>query len=489
MKHVTLSLALLAALAARTAAAEEEYRPRPKGTLTFARDVAPLIFKNCAACHRPGEVAPFPLLTYADVKKRASQIAKVTAKRLMPPWKPVPGHVEFRDERRLTADQIGMLRQWADEGAPLGNPKDVPPTPKFPEGWQLGKPDLIVTMPKEYTVPADGPDIYRNFVIPFKVPAGKYIRAMEFRPGNRKVVHHAILSYDATNDLRKRDGKDGAPGFTQFNPPGIVLAGNMAFWVPGKDAKPLPDGVAMRWPEGADLVLQLHVHPSGKKEVERSTIGFYLTDTPPKRSLRNFVLQEQKINIPPGKKDYRLTASRTVSEDVELYGIFPHMHLIGKQFLVTAELPGGEKKTLLRIDDWDFNWQGYYEYAKPVPIPKGTKLVMETTHDNSADNPANPNTPPKRVRYGEGTTDEMAIVLIHAIPKNPSGPRDHLAEAKKVIARFDLDKDGKLSSEEMAKLPGIGGNLKAILKRFDRDGDGKLDAAEIAAAMRALRGE
>ncbi len=417
MKSVLLSLVALALLAHPVGAAEPAYRPRPRGTLTFTKDVAPLMFKHCAACHRPGEVAPFSLLSYRDVRKRARQIAKVTTSRLMPPWKPVAGHGDFRDARRLSSDEIGLLKQWAEEGASQGDAKDLPPAPKFAEGWQQGKPDLVVTLPKAYTVPAEGADVYRNFVIPFQVPAGKYIRSVEFRPSNRKVVHHAILAFDPSGKLRGRDGKDGQPGFTQSNVPGMILPGSLAFWVPGKDSRPLPEGVSMAWPKGADLVVQLHVHPSGKPEVERSSIGFYFTDTPPKRSLRLFLVQNNKIDIPAGQKDYRLKASKTLSADAEVYGIFPHMHLIGKEVRVTATLPNGKKQSLLRIDEWDFNWQGYYEYAKPVLLPKGTEVLMECVHDNSASNPANPNRPPQRVTYGEQTTNEMAIVLMHIMPK------------------------------------------------------------------------
>jgi hypothetical protein len=491
-RPITLVLAALALLVmppGQSRAAEEApYKPRPRGTLTFTRDVAPLMFKHCATCHRPGEVAPFSLLEYRDVKKRAALIGKVTASRFMPPWKPVAGHGEFRDARRLGGDEIGLLKQWADEGAVQGDPKHLPPKPTFPTGWQLGKPDLVVTMPKTYTVPAEGADIYRNFVIPFSVPEGKYIRAVEFRPSNRRVVHHAILAFDPSGKMRQRDGKDGAPGFTQSNVPGIVLPGSLAFWVPGKDSRPLPEGVSMSWPKGADLVLQLHVHPSGKAEVERSTIGFYFTSQPPRRSLNIFLVQNKNIDIPAGKSDYQIEATKTLSADALVYGIFPHMHMIGKEVRVTAELPGGAKKSLLWIDRWDFNWQGYYEYAKPVSLPKGTKVHMQCKHDNSASNPSNPNQPPKRVTYGEQTTNEMAIVLMHVMAKPGAagtGKRDFLKEAKELIRRHDRDGDGKLSAEEIARILKEAKEAKELIKKFDKDGDGKLDAAELAEVLRA----
>jgi hypothetical protein len=487
----SLLLALCLFPARLSAEAEQPYKLRPKGTLTFNKDIAPGMFRHCTTCHRPGEVAPFSLLTYKDVKKRLKQIVQVVEDRFMPPWKPVPGHGAFRGARRLTAEQIGMLKQWAAEGAAEGDPKDLPAAPGFPDGWQLGKPDLVITLPKPYTVPASGADVYRNFVLPFAVPEGKYIQAVEYRPSNRRVVHHAVLSLDATGKLRERDGKDGSPGFSQSSFAGQLLPGNLGFWVPGKDARPLPEGVALAWPRGADLVVQLHLHPSGKPEVEQSTLGFYLTSTPPRRRLDGFVINYKKIDIPAGQKDYRIKQAGTLGADVEVYGIFPHMHLIGKEVKVTAILPTGAKKSLLWIDSWDFNWQGYYEYAKPVPLPKGTQVVMECVHDNSADNPSNPNQPPKRVTWGEQTTNEMAIVLLHTLPAPGSpqagAPRDFDREAKELIRRYDSDGDGKLDLAELEKIPGAAGkDVKKILQRFDADGDGKLDAAEVAAALKAL---
>jgi Ca2+-binding EF-hand superfamily protein len=459
------------------------------GAPTFNRDVAPLVFKNCAACHRPGEVAPFSLLTYADVKKRAGLIKKATASRFMPPWKPLPGHGDFREARRLSDEQLALLARWVDEGTPEGDPKDLPSAPTFPAGWQLGEPDVIVTLPKAYTVPAEGADVYRNFAIPFQVPAGKYVHAVEFRPSNRKVVHHAILGFDMSGRVRDREGKDGAPGFSQVNFPAPILPGSLAFWVPGKDSRPLPDGANLRWPTGADLVLQLHVHPSGKPEVEQSTIGIYFSDEAPRRNLELLLIQNRNIDIPAGQKDFRVTASRELPVDVEVFGIFPHMHLIGKAVTVTAVLPDGKERSLLQIDDWDFNWQGYYEYAAPVALPKGTKVLMECVHDNSAGNPSNPNQPPKRVVYGEETANEMAIVLLHAFPKGGSlNQVDVVAEARELIRRLDKDGDGKLDAAELGQIPVLKDlDLKEIVKRFDKDGDSKLDAAELVEALKALR--
>jgi mono/diheme cytochrome c family protein len=473
--------------------------------VTFTKDIAPLVYKNCAACHRPGEVAPFSLLTYHDVQKRAKQIAEVTSTRQMPPWKAVEGHGEFRGARRLAEADIALLKQWAQAGMPEGDPKDLPPAPQFKTGWQLGEPDLVVTMPKAYEVPADGRDIYRNFVIPVEIPPGKFINAVEYRPGNRRVVHHAGLAYETTGKCRALDGKDGAPGFTNVGISGQLFPGESGFWVPGKETRPLPEGVSFAWPKGADFLLQLHLHPSGKPETERSTIGFHFTSERPRRSLGGMMLLAGGILIPAGEKAYHTHVEQTLKTDAELYGIFPHMHLIGKEVKVTAVLPDGSSKSLLQIDQWDFNWQSYYEYAKPVFLPRGTKVMMDNTHDNSAENPANPNHPPKVVTAGEQTINEMSAVLIQFFPKGTpipttspaavaaggaqpkANPASYLDEAKEVIRRFDKDGDGKLSLEEIQQIPGAGANIAEVVKRFDRDGDGKLSVEELADAIATLK--
>lgn len=515
MRYFAL-LPLLAA-AGSVHAAEDSYQPRPKGTLTFSKDVALIVFANCAECHRPGEVAPFSLLTYRDVQKRAKLIQKLTSDRQMPPWKAAPGHGDFLGARRLTADQIGVLKQWADEGAAEGDAKDLPKPPTFVEGWALGKPDLVVTMAKPFAVPAEGNDIYRNFIIPMTVPEGKYLSAVEFRPGNRRVVHHAALGIDDLGVARKLDGQDGQPGFTRFSIPGQLFPGPMAAWVPGREARPLPEQFSLPWKKNTDLILQLHLHPSGKAETEQSTLGFYFTDKPPQRSMYDVVLIDRKIAIEPGDKNYRTRDQLTLPVDTEVYGIFPHMHLIGKEIRVTATLPDGKKQPLLYIDAWDFKWQNYYQYAAPVKLPKGTQLLMECVHDNSAENPSNPNTPPKRVTWGEQTADEMAAAMLQISPLRESDrqaltqalgfrivgritavdpatgkptaeePSPFVAEA---LNRLDKDKDGKLSLDELKAAPRTTGvDPETLLKKFDKDGDGKLDAKELAEAIRTLLAE
>lgn len=482
---------------------------------TFNKHVAPLIFQHCAACHRSGEVAPFSLLSYRDVQKRARQIQAVTGKRLMPPWKAVAGHGDFQGARRLSETEIALLQKWVETGAVEGDPKDLPPQPKFTDGWQLGQPDLIVKLPKPFEVPAEGPDIYRNFVMPIEVPEGKFIRAAEYRPGNRRVVHHAVLAIDLTGAARQRDT---GSGFTQFAVAGQLFPGSMAAWVPGREARPLPDGFSMPWRKGADLILQLHLHPSGKPETELSTVGLYFTDKPPVRTMLDVVLIDRKIDIPPGEKSYRTRDTLTLPVAAEVHALFPHMHLIGKDVRVTAKLPDGTTKPLLWIDAWDFKWQNYYEYAAPVKLPKGTQLVLECVHDNSAENPANPSTPPRRVTWGEQTNDEMSTAILQVVPQHEAdaaalaqglgfrivgrisaGDKGgagsltiaSLAAAVKdpalLIRLLDKDGDGKLSKEELAEIPGAADRAADIIAKFDTNKDGKLDAGELTEALKAAR--
>ncbi len=394
--------------------------------VTFNKDVAPILFSRCAGCHRQGEVAPFPLLSYRDASKRAGLIAELTARRTMPPWKPEPGAIHFADERRLTDVEIGVLERWSKTGAAEGDPKDLPPAPKFTAGWQLGEPDMIIRMAEPYTLAAAGPDEYRCFVLPLQVPPGKFIKSIEYRPGNRKIVHHAVITSlphpEAVAKLAEGDGKSFLSGLA---PPGRFLSGPLSIWTPGMEPHFLPGDLAAKWPESTDMVLQLHLHPSGKLEAEQSAIGIYLTEQKPASRLRMEAVSNDRIDIPPGKSDYEITASETLDSDATLFGIFPHMHLIGRSVHAEAILPDHKTIPLISITDWDFNWQYYYQYAKPLSLPAGTRIDVRFSYDNSASNPANPNTPPRRVTYGEQTTDEMAILIFDLITKasTPRGAR------------------------------------------------------------------
>lgn len=408
----------------------DAYAPRPKGTLTFSKHIAPIIYDQCASCHRPGQAAPFSLLTYSDVQKRARQIAEVTASRYMPPWMPAPGYVEFLHERRLTTDQIGMIQQWAAEGAMEGSAADLPPLPKWSEGWQLGQPDLVVTMPAAYGVPAEGKDVYRNFVIPIPLSAPRYVKAVEFNPGNWKVVHHAFFRFDRAGDSRALDEQDAEPGFSGIHTPmsAQAPAGHFLSWQPGKVFSQVPPGLAWNLEKNTDAVLSLHLQPTGKPETLQASLGFYFTDEPPTNTPSKISLNSYTIDIPPGVKDHSVIESMTLPVDLQILGVLPHAHYLATEVDGTATLPDGSKQWLLKINKWDFNWQGDYRYAKPIFLPKGTTVTMKFTFDNTEENPSNPNHPPKRVRYGLQTTDAMAELWLQVLTANRRDS-ERLAEA------------------------------------------------------------
>ncbi len=380
---------------------------------TFTKDVAPVVFRNCTVCHRSGEVAPFNLITYADVKKRAKQIVRVTEKKIMPPWKAEPGFGDFHDARTLTPDEIAFFRRWQDAGTPEGEAKDLPPAPTFPDGWTLGEPDLVLEMPEAFTVPAEGRDVYRVYVLPMASKDDVNVVAAEFRPGNRKVVHHALFFLDTSGAARKLDEAEPGPGYTKAGGPGFIPSGGLGGWAPGAMPRRLPDGYVRTMKKGSDLVMQVHYHPSGKPETDRSKMGLYFAKGPPKKRVITIPLSSRQIDIPPGEKDYRISRSFPFPVDAEVVGVIPHAHLVCKEIKAEATLPDGTKQPLIWIKDWDFNWQDHYLYKTPLHLPKDTKVDVSFVYDNSEDNPRNPSTPPKQVKWGEQTTDEMAIVFVH----------------------------------------------------------------------------
>jgi hypothetical protein len=402
-----------AALAASTAGAAEKL----PDVVTFAEHVAPLVFNNCTGCHRPGEVAPFTLTTYADTKKKAKTMLRSMQDKSMPPWQPEPGHGEFRDERRLTAAQIALFEKWVATGMAEGDVAKTPALPKFPVGWQIGTPDLIVKMDKPFDVPAAGPDVYQNFVIPLNLTEDKWVTAVEFRSTAPATVHHVLYHLDDSGRARAADAKTPEPGFS-----GIAFrqTGTLGGWAVGATPAKLPDGLALPLRKGSDLVLQTHFHPSGKAEKEQLTVGFYFADKAPKQLLTGIQLPPvfglfSGIEIPAGKADYTVTDSFKLPVDVQLVGVSAHAHYLGKTMTAVAILPDKSEKKLFHIKDWDFNWQGQYFYKEYVKLPKGTVITATVTWDNSAKNPRNPNNPPVDVKWGESTGDEMGSITLRAI--------------------------------------------------------------------------
>ena len=383
--------------------------------VTFNREVAPLVFQHCAVCHRPGQPGPFPLLTYADVRSHARQIVGVTSRGYMPPWPPEAGTHRLRDERRLTAGQIQIFADWLAAGTPEGDPHDLPAPPQWSAEWQLGPPDAVARMPLKYQLAADGPDVYRNFVLPVALPAAKYVRAVEFRPVNPRIVHHAFMQVDRRGGSRKLDGRDGQPGFGGMNLPGGVemMPGDYFLsWQPGKIASAEEPGYGWPLAPGDDFVLEAHLKPSGKVEDLQCEIGLYFTEIAPTNQTVVFALKNYNLLIPPGVSNYVAEDEFILPVPVELRYIFPHAHFLGRTLAAYATRPGGSPEALIRIPDWDFNWQADYRYAEPVRLPAGSTLRMHYEYDNSPGNARNPGAPPHEVRYGPQSADEMAELTL-----------------------------------------------------------------------------
>lgn len=377
--------------------------------VTYTRDIAPLLQAHCVACHRDGEVAPFPLTSYEHASKRAAQLVTVTQSRFMPPWRPEPEFGHFVGERRLTDRELKLFENWATSGTREGDPADLPPPARFTEGWQLGEPDLIVKMPEPFTIPAEGRDVFRNFVIPLPVTKDELVAAVEFRPGNRRVVHHTIYYLDSNGAARKKDEADPGPGYSSFGGPGIVPTGAIGGWAPGGNPQRLPDNMGRLLRKGSDLVLQIHYHPTGKEEVDQSTLGIHFVKSSSSRVVAGIMVIDRNLYIPAAEERHPMSGSYTLPADVTMVGITPHMHLLGREMKATATFPDGKVEPLIWVKDWNFNWQDQYHFARPFKLPKGTRLDVQAVYDNSSKNPLNPNSPPKNVKWGEQTNDEMFI--------------------------------------------------------------------------------
>lgn len=402
----------------------------PSAKVTYARDIAPLLQQNCVTCHREGDVAPFALENYAQAKQWAPLIKDYTARRIMPPWKAVPGHGDFHDARHLTDDQIKAIAQWADTGAPQGDPKDLPAAPKLhaPGDWPLGKPDLVLQPVRAYHLEADGKDVYRNFTLPADFEKDRFVSAFDFQPGNRTVVHHMIAYIDETGaSALAQDNKEAEPGWS-------VAGGGSGIkdddwgdgWAPGMTPRRLEPGVAVKIAKGAKLVLQVHYHKSGKPEVDHSKVALYWAAEPIQRVLHTAPLGNPFFRLKPNVARQEVKASMLVPFDAVVRQVLPHMHMLGTEMKVTAMLPDGTEKSLIWIKNWDFNWQMAYRYKEPVKLPKGTRISLVAYYDNTTANPYQPNNPPREVTFGEQTTDEMCFAFIgftrDTLPTAPVAP-------------------------------------------------------------------
>lgn len=401
--------------------------------VTFYGRIAPIIYSECSRCHRPGESAPFALLTYDDVKRHATQIAAVTKRRYMPPWLPEAGHGEFVEERRLSAQQIQLIQDWVQQGAPAGSAANAPAPPKFTSDWQLGPPDLILRVTRPYTLPADSSEIFWNFILPVPITTTRWVKAMEVRPGNARVFHHANVVLDRSRAALRHETVRGAgfPGMDlvfeeeTFDPDGHFLS-----WKPGADAVVEPEGMAWRADPGMELVLNVHLRPTGKAETVSPVIGLYFTDKPQTKFPMLVQLERDgMIDIPPGDKDFLVADDFRVPMDLNVLAVYPHAHYLSKVMEGYATVPDGTKKWLIRIPDWDLNWQGVFRMKTPVFLPRGSIVSMRYHYDNSAENVRNPNNPPKRVVAGNEATAEMSHFWMQVLPVGDSDQRAALVEA------------------------------------------------------------
>ncbi len=406
--------------------------------ITFNRDIAPIIADRCVACHRPGGGAPFSLTSSSDVRSRATLIASVTKARTMPPWKPDAPLNFFADDRRLTDDQISLIQRWVDAGAVEGDRDPRLNARLERREWELGAPDLVVTMPTPYVVPAEGTDLIRSFVVPVPPGPDRYVRGIEFHPEASGVIHHANIKIDAGRSTRRIDGDDGEVGFEGSGPEARFPDGQFLGWTPGQRPH-LSDDNVWTLPSGADLVIELHLVSTGKPERIQPKIGLVFTNQPPKRTPYMLRLSNQRLDIPARESRYVSTDQYELPVDAELLAVQPHAHNLARTVTGVARLPDGRVEHLIQIDDWDFRWQDVYRYARPVRLPRGTRLEMQYTYDNTDRNPRNPHRPPRRVTFGQSTNDEMGDLWFQLVTTTP-------AERASLAADFDR----KMLSEDTA---------------------------------------
>jgi hypothetical protein len=396
---------------------------------TYTKDVAPILQAKCQNCHRRHQVGPFALETYEQARKRAHDIVSVTEERSMPPWKPTPGvGPKLKHDQSLTSAELAVLAAWAEAGAPLGNPKDLPPPPKFAVGWKLGEPDLILDPSEGFPVPASGPDLYRCFVLPTNLSHDAFLEAVDYMPGEKGVVHHLIAYMDTTGRARQLDEAASGPGYPTTTG-AMIEADELSFWTAGSEPHRLPEGVGIHVPAQADIVLQVHYHPSGKAGNDRTRIGLYFSRKPVKQALHWNNASNYAFRLPAGDNNVEVKASWFVPVDLEAIAVCPHMHQLGRDMHMSVKYPDGKTKSLIEIADWDPAWQRAYYFQERFSLPRGSVVNVVAHFDNSA-HPRNPNSPPKQVGFGPNADDEMCVGYIAVVKKGQDltlpGSRDDL---------------------------------------------------------------
>jgi hypothetical protein len=395
---------------------------------TFTADVAPIMYAKCVSCHRPGEVAPMSLITYREVRPWASAIREKVMSRAMPPWHADRQYGTFRNEQSLEQSEIDTIVKWASAGAPEGDPARLPPLPKFSEGWQIGTPDVVFEMPTTYNIPASGAIEYQYFEVPTNFTEDRWVQAGEARAGDRKHVHHIIVSVREPQPVPRpavvnvRPILAAAPNVPSAPPAPRAAAasgtqGNavqrfgdqtLVNWAVGEDAPVFQPGMAKLIPKGASLIFQVHYTTNGTPGADRSRVGLIFSKEPPRQEIRTGMIVNPLFAIPPGASDHQIDAEATFSEDVKVWSMHPHMHYRGKDMTYTAIYPDGRREIVLRVPKFDFGWQTDYWLAKPLALPKGSKLYVSAHFDNSTANRQNPD-PTATVRWGDQTWEEMMI--------------------------------------------------------------------------------
>jgi Flp pilus assembly protein TadD/mono/diheme cytochrome c family protein len=445
--------------------------------ITFNRQIAPIVYNHCSSCHHPGGSGPFSLLSYTDAKRWGTTIQTVTQTRYMPPWLPEPGFGNFADSRRLSDEDLSLIKKWVEAGMPEGESAEAPKPPVFSKDWQLGPPDLILKVSSPMQVPASGTDLFRNFILPVPITQTKYIRAMEIKPGAPRAVHHANVLVDRTASIRHQhpdDWQQGIPGMEltvdsgeTFDPDSHFL-----FWKPDSPALIEPSGMPWRLDPGNDLILNMHLKPTGKPETVQATVGLYFADKPATAHPMLLQLEHDSVlDIPSGDAAFVIEDHLKLPVDVDVLGVYPHAHYLGKKMEAYATLPNGEKKWLILIRDWDIDRQSVYRFQSPFFLPKNTVLYMRYTYDNSKANIRNPNSPPIRVKAGNRSVDEMGHlwlqVLPHAVPDSNQDPRLLLEQAW-MQNNLRKDPDDHTALYNLASVDTISGDFAAAATLYRR---------------------
>lgn len=405
-------------------------RTTTAATPTFSKDVAPILYKNCVACHRPGDIAPMTLLTYENTRPWARSIREQVITGQMPPWHATQPHGTFANDRRLSEQEKDTLVRWVDGGAPQGNPKDLPPQPTFSEGWEIGKPDTILSMAKEYEVPESGEVAYQYFQVPTNFTEDKWVQAIEVRPGTRSVVHHILVF------CREPGSKSSPLPYVHVVPklpqqhggPGNLVATT----APGTNALILPPGKALLIKAGATLLFQIHYTTNGTAAKDKSSVGIIFAKQPPQQEIRTNAFVNPFFTIPPGADNLAVNSAIQFTEDSHILGLIPHTHLRGKSWEYRMVYPDGRSEVVLSVPKYDFNWQTYYVFAKPLAAPKGSRLEALAHYDNSTANRFNPD-PKATVRWGDQTWEEMqytGITFSVDKPQDIASPQGTSAEKR-----------------------------------------------------------